>query len=73
MLVELEVTLDHVLEEVIDYKIEREASILGRINAHTCLEGRIVCQSLFYFSYAELIIVCEVSSKMLIQFSNNLR
>lgn len=73
LLVELEVTLDHILEQVIDYKVERKASILGWINAHACLEGRIARQPLFYFSYAELIIFCEVSAKMLVQRSNNLR
>jgi hypothetical protein len=53
--------------------VERETGIVGWINAHTCLKGFVVCQSLFYFSYTELIIFREVRSKMLIEFLDDLR
>jgi hypothetical protein len=42
MLIELEVTIDHVLKQVIDNMIKSETRILGWIDAHTCFEGGIV-------------------------------
>ena len=38
MFVELEVTVDHVLEQVIYYKVKGETGIFGWIDAHACFE-----------------------------------
>ena len=43
MFVELEVTVDHVLKQVIDYMVKCETGIFGWIDAHACLEGCVVC------------------------------
>ncbi len=66
MLVELEVAVDHVLKQVIDYVVKCETRILGWIDAHACLEGGIIRQSLLYFPYAKLVFFIEVGSEMLV-------
>ncbi len=38
MFVELEVTVDHVLEQVIYYVVKGETGIFGWIDAHACFE-----------------------------------
>ena len=73
MFVELEVTVDHVLEQVIYYKVKCETGIFGWIDAHACFEGRVIRQPLFNFAYTQLILFREVSSEMLIEFLNDLR
>ena len=42
MFVELEVTIDHVLKQVIDNVVESEAGIFGWIDAHARLESGVV-------------------------------
>src|SRR5258708_5079768 len=72
LFVELEMTIDHVLKQVIYHVVEGKTGILGWIYAHACLKGFVARQSLFYFSYTELIILGEVSAKMLIKHLNDL-
>jgi len=66
-------TINHVLEQIIYNKVEGKTGILRWIYAHACLKSFVTCKSLFYFSYAELIILGEISPKMLIQLLNDLR
>ena len=73
MFVELEVTVDHILKQVIYDVVKGEAGILGWVDAHTCFEGSVVRQSLFYLAYAQLVFFREVGAKMLIELLNDLR
>src|SRR5437016_7860466 len=73
MFVELEVTIDHILKQVIYDVVKGEAGIFGRVDAHACFEGSVVRQPLFYLAYTQLVFFCEVSAKMLIELLDDLR
>ena len=45
MFVKLEVTVDHVLKQVIDNEVESETGIFGWIDTHARLEGGVVLRA----------------------------
>jgi hypothetical protein len=49
MFVELEMAVNHILQQIIDNMIESKTCIFGGIDAHACLKRSIVSKSLLYF------------------------